>query len=129
MWHDHISVGEPIVRRFVGMVQHPPINLDDGKLNDVVANIGIVLIVIGLIYLFRSSMPLVIKVYTTLALIIPATSAAVTPRPRMLLAAFPLAIVAAMQLSNRWYRVALVASAVGLVGMSYLTASTLAVTP
>jgi hypothetical protein len=129
MWHDHISVGPPIYHRLVGMFQNPPINLDDGRLNDLFANIGIVLIVIGLVYLFRSKLPLVIKVYTAFALIIPATSAAVTPRPRMLLAAFPLAIVASMELSTRWYRVALAFSAIGLVVMTYLTASTLAVTP
>jgi hypothetical protein len=129
MWHDHISVGPPIARRFMGMFHHLPTNLDSGRLNDTFANIGMVLIVVGLVYLYRSKLPLVIKVYTTLALLIPATSAAVTPRPRMLLAAFPLAIVAAMQLSTRWYRVALVASAIGLVGMTYLSASTLALTP
>src|SRR5262249_11946965 len=129
MWHDHVSVGRPIIERFVGLVQHPPISLDSGALNDLVADIGIVLVVIGFVYLWRSRLPVAIKVYTVLALLIPPTSAAVSPRPRLLLAAFPLAIVAALRLPPWGYRCALAVSAVGLVVMTYLTASTLAAVP
>ena len=89
MWHDHFSVGVPIVRHLVGVFTKSPISLDPGHLNDLIADIGIVLVIVALVWVVRTAMPLAVKSYTIAALVIPSLSYAVGPRPRMLLAAFP----------------------------------------
>jgi hypothetical protein len=129
MWHDHFSVGVPIVRRAVGVFTNPPTSLDPGRLNDVIADIGIVLAVAALVWAIRSSLPLAVKVYTAAALVVPCLSYAVGPRPRMLLAAFPLAALGAARLSSRAFNIVLTASIVLLVGLTYITTTSLAAVP
>ena len=74
-------------------------------------------------------LPLAVKSYTVAALVIPALSYAVGPRPRMLLAAFPLAVLAAGRLPTRAYNVVLGTSVVLLVALTYVTTTTLAAVP
>jgi len=129
MWHDHFSVGAPILRRVEGLITQPPTSLGPGRLNDLIAVIGLVLLIGALVWVLRSSMPLAVKAYTVAALVIPALSYAVGPRPRMLLAAFPVAALVAGRLPTRAYRIVLGTSAVLLVALTYVTTTTLAAVP
>jgi hypothetical protein len=81
------------------------------------------------VVLARSRLPLAVKLFTLAALVVPLTSVAVGPRPRMLLAAFPMAIIAARRLSPRGYQIAVAASVVGLIVMTVLTTTSLTATP
>ena len=129
MWHDHLSVGAPIVRRLGGVITKPPTSLAPGRLNDLIAVIGLVLLIAAVVWVLRSSIPLAVKTYTVAALAIPALSYAVGPRPRMLLAAFPVAALAAGRLPTRAYRIVLGTSAILLVALTYVTTTTLAAVP
>jgi hypothetical protein len=129
MWHDHFSLGAPIIHRIQGVFTHPPTSLGSGRLNDVIADIGIVLVIAALVWVLRTAMPLAVKVYTVAALVIPSLSYAVGPRPRMLLAAFPLAALGAGRLSNRAFNIVLGTSVILLVALTYVTTTTLAAVP
>jgi hypothetical protein len=129
MWHDHFSVGAPILRRIGGLISSPPTSLDSGSLNDLIATVGVVLAVAALVWVLRSGFPLSVRAYTAAALVVPALSNAVGPRPRMLLAAFPLAALGAARLSTRAYHVVLGTSVVLLVLLTYVTTTTLAAVP
>ena len=129
MWHDHFSAGTGILRRLEGVITTPPTSLASGRLNDVIADVGIVLVVLALVWLARTPMPLAVKAYTAAALVIPALSYAVGPRPRMLLAAFPLAAFGAARLSNRAYYAVLGTSVILLVALTYVTTTSLAAVP
>ena len=83
----------------------------------------------ALVWAIRSSLPLAVKVYTAAALVVPCLSYAVGPRPRMLLAAFPLAALGAARLSSRAFNIVLTASIVLLVGLTYITTTSLAAVP
>jgi hypothetical protein len=128
MWHDHFSVGEPVLRRLEGVITAPPTSLAPGRLNDLIADLGLVLLIAALVWVLRTAMPLAVKSYTVAALVIPALSYAVGPRPRMLLAAFPLAVLAA-GLPTRAYNIVLGTSVVLLVALTYVTTTTLAAVP
>ncbi len=129
MWHDHLSIGAPLVHHITGLIKRPPTSLQSGRLNDLVPMIGIVFVASALWWTLRSALPLGVKVYTAAALLIPALSYAVGPRPRMLFAAFPLAILGAAQLPRRGYNIVLGASVVLLVLLTYVTTTTLAAVP
>jgi len=129
MWHDHISLGGSVVRRIGGLFTSPPVSLDSGSLNDLIATIGIVAVIAAIVWVVRTAMPLAVKSYTIAALAIPSLSYAVGPRPRMLLAAFPLAALAAGRLPTRTYNIVLGTSVVLLIGLTYVTTTTLAAVP
>jgi Dolichyl-phosphate-mannose-protein mannosyltransferase len=129
MWHDHFSAGASILRRIGRLFTRPPTSLDPGRLNDLIATIGVLLAIAALVWLVRTAMPLAVKAYTIAALVIPMLSYAVGPRPRMLLAAFPLAALLAGRLPARAYNVVLGTSIVLLVALTYVTTTTLAAVP
>jgi hypothetical protein len=127
MWHDH-----PTITGLASLLAHAFTHLPSlrpGGFNGVLVVAGTLAVGAGLWFLWRSGLPRTMQVYGTFALVMPLTSAAVGPRPRMLLAAFPLALVGAERLSARGYRRAVVASAVGLVVLTVLTTTTLTATP
>jgi hypothetical protein len=127
MWHDHVSVAVPVFQRVAGVLTRWPLSLESGRLNDLIAVGGFVIVGFGLWATWRSRWPLVVRVYTAAALIIPSLSIAVGPRPRMLFAAFPVAGMVAQ--SQRWYRVLLWGSVIGLVVLTHIVSSSLAATP
>ncbi len=129
MWHDHFAFGVPIAKHFVGMFTSLPLSLASGRLNDLIATVGLVVAVVALVLLWRARWPLAVKAYTAIALLIPFGSNAVGHRPRMLFAAFPMAALAADRLSRRWYAIMLAVSIALLVGMTYITTTSLAAVP
>jgi hypothetical protein len=129
MWHDHFSLGVSIVHRLGRVITKPPTSLESGRLNDLIADIGIVLVIAALVWVVRTAMPLAVKSYTIAALVIPALSYAVGPRPRMLLAAFPLFALLAGRLPTRAYNFVLGTSVILLIALTYVTTTTLAAVP
>jgi hypothetical protein len=118
------------VWRLVGdLTRRSPFSLESGRLNPLIGVVGLVLVVAGLVCLARWRPPLPVAVYTAFALLIPVTSAVVGPRPRMLLAAFPLAVFLATRLRGRSFRIVLGLSIVGLLAITMVTSTTLAATP
>jgi hypothetical protein len=87
------------------------------------------LVAIGVYLIVRSKFPMIVKVYALLAMAIPSVSWMIGPRPRMLLAAFPVMIALADQASRRVYRVAVVTSAVSLAVLTTILMTTTASTP
>lgn len=129
MWHDHTTFGGPVVHRMVHLLAHPVASLHSGGLNLLLDNLGVVAVAAGLYLLWRTGWPRLVVAFTAAALLFPLTSAAVGPRPRMLLAAFPLAIALAGRLPRKAYVAAAVASGAALCALSLVTATTLAATP
>jgi hypothetical protein len=129
MWHDHFSIAIPVIHRIGGLISRPPTSLQSGRLNDLIPTLGIVFVGLALWWTLRSALPLAVKTYTVAALAIPSLSYAVGPRPRMLFAAFPLAILGAAQLPRRAYNIVFGASVVILVLLTYVTTTTLAAVP
>jgi hypothetical protein len=129
MWHDHVSLGGSIVRRLGRVFTKPPTSLQSGRLNDLIADIGIVLVIAALVWVVRTAMPLAVKSYTIAALVIPSLSYAVGPRPRMLLAAFPLFALLAGRLPTRAYNIVLGTSVILLIALTYVTTTSLAAVP
>jgi hypothetical protein len=128
-WGDHFGITLQAAHRFFHFVTSGPVGLHEGQLNDFVWAGGLVLGLIGAWLLVRSALPLVLKVYGTAAFAFACLSYNVGPRPRLLLAAFPVVIVFAVAIRGRSFRVLLVASAVGLAAMSLVTFTTLAAVP
>ncbi|HET6793550.1 MAG TPA: hypothetical protein VFH45_03865 [Acidimicrobiales bacterium] len=127
MWHDHVSP-TAVGHHFLKLLHHLP-SLRSSGLNYLILNLGLVFVVGSLLLLRRSRLPGPVTLYTVAALLLPLTSVAVGPRPRMLLAAFPVAIAAAVRMSRRGFAVAAGLSAAGLACLSLLAATSLAATP
>jgi 4-amino-4-deoxy-L-arabinose transferase-like glycosyltransferase len=128
-WHDHLGYGQGVWKRVTGLFRHIPTSFHPGALNDLVAVAGVIVVIGSLVLLWRSRWPVAIRVYTAAALVIPALSVAVGPRPRMLFGAFPMAIAVADRSSRTVYRVAVIASAVILVAVTILITTSLSSTP
>ena len=127
MWHDHPSV-TGLASQLAHAFTHLP-SLQPGGLNGIVTVVGTAAVGVALWLLWRSDLPRIVQIYGVLALAMPLTSEAVGPRPRMLLAAFPMALIGADRLSPRAYRLATIGSAVGLVVFTVITTTSLAATP
>jgi hypothetical protein len=127
-WHDNFSFVAPLYHRAAQLVTHMP-TLGDTRLNDLIATIGVGLLAIGIVLIVRSRFPLIVKAYALVVMAIPAVSWMIGPRPRMLLAAFPVMIALADIASRRVYKVAVIASAVSLFVMTTIIMTTTAATP
>lgn len=128
MWKDHIGYGQGIAQRLTGLFHHLP-SFRSGGLNDLVAVLGAIVVIGGLVLLWRARWPIAVRSYTAAALVVPALSVAVGPRPRMLFGAFPMAVLVAERSSRTTYRVALIASVVVLIALTVVMTTSLAATP
>jgi len=127
MWHDHMSP-TAIVSYFRQVLNHPP-SLHSAGLDGLVLMLGLVFIAAALLGLRRVAWPRPLVAYTVAALLLPLTSVAVGPRPRILMAAFPVAILAATRIRGRAFTAVVITSGVALGFASYLGATSLAMTP
>ena len=127
MWHDHMT--PTAVGHYVAKLFHRVPSLHSSGLNPLLLVLGVLFVAGSLLMLRTVRWPAHIVVYTAAALLLPLTSVAVGPRPRMLLAAFPMAVAAAERLSRRWFAAVAALSGVGLALLSLLSATSLAATP
>jgi Mannosyltransferase (PIG-V) len=128
-WHDHSGFTIGIFQRLSDFVHSGTLGFGTGDLNDPVWAGGFLIALVGAWLLVRRRLPAVLTIYGLGALLFAASSFNVGPRPRPLLAAFPVVIAIAASVSGWKWRVVLVASTLGLIAMSLLTFLTLSAVP
>ncbi len=129
VWHDHFGFSTEALHRLGQFLISGPIGLHEGQLNDLVWAAGLLLGLIGVCVLIRSALPAVLKVYGIGAFAFACFSFNVGPRPRLLLAAFPIVLALGIAVRGKLFRVMLVASAIGLAALSVVTFTTIAAVP
>lgn len=129
VWHDRFGFTPDALRRLGQFVTAGPVGLHEGQLNDFVWAGGLLLGLIGACVLIRSALPTVLKVYGIGAFAFACVSYNVGPRPRLLLAAFPIVLAVGVAVRGKFFRVTLVASAIGLAALSVVTFTTIAAVP
>lgn len=122
-WHGQLNPYATTVRMVYRAVAHP------GTLNYLVPSLGLVLVVIGAVLLWRWRPPAVVWIYAAGVMALALSSAPVGARPRFFLAAFPLAIAMARVARGRAFGVLLGTSAALLVAVTLVTAATLKLIP
>jgi hypothetical protein len=89
----------------------------------------VLLAVVGITFMIRWRPPLPVAVFTLATVLTACASVNVGPRPRLLLAAFPVAIAVAKLVRGRLFVAIVTVSALGMVAMTALTVGSLSVTP
>lgn len=128
-WRDRMDLGRAALERLRVMVAEPHWSLDPRQLNDLVGALGLVFAVVAVVLLVRWRPPIPVLLYGVGAIAMAIVSEHIGPRPRMLLAAFPLVVAVAVALKGRAYAAVLAASAVGFTALTAITLSSLAATP
>lgn len=129
LWRDHLDIGFTALRRLVQSFTGPLPSLAPGGLNIQAVAVGVLLAVVGIVFMIRWRPPLPVAVFTLATVLMACASVNVGPRPRLLLAAFPVAIAVAKYVRGRAFLVVLSVSAVGMVALTALTIGSLSVTP
>ncbi len=117
-WGQGFDFGVHTARTIGSFLVHP---LDD--FNRMVCVLTIVVVVAGLVLLWRMRPPAILWIYTAGILVPSLFSAVLTSTPRFALTAFPLLIAAARDLTGNAFAVVVAVSA-GLMGMLALVAAT-----
>ena len=128
-WRDRIDLGAGTFDRFWGMVTDPHASFAGNQLNGLVGAAGVVVLVLALVLLARWRPPAPVIAYAVVAIALPVMSAHVGPRPRMLLAAFPLVVAIAVTARPRVFRVVAPVSCVLLVVLAAVVFTSRAATP
>jgi len=128
-WGDYLDPGLSTVERFLRLPTHLPTSLESRALNDLVWVLGTLAVAGGVVLLLRWRPPAPVAVYGLVATAMVMASHNVGPRPRMLLAAFPLVMAAAVELRGRSHRVLVLTNAVLLAVLTAITLTTLAAVP
>jgi hypothetical protein len=129
IWRDHLDVGTTALTRIWQAVTGPRPTFAPGGLNIDVVAIGAVLGIVGIVLLVRWRAPLPVVVFGVATVLMACASVNVGPRPRLLVAAFPVAIAAARKLRGVAFGAVLVLSAATMVFFTVLTCTSLAATP
>lgn len=129
-WQDRMDWGGETWHRFWTVLVHGPRwSWDPLGLNDLVGALGLVFLVAALVLLWRWRPPGAVTIYALGAIAMAVVSNHVGPRPRMLLAAFPLVAAVGIAARGRAYYALLAVSTVALVAMSAIIFTTEAITP
>jgi hypothetical protein len=129
MWRDHLDVGFTALQRVGQSLTGPAPSLAPGGLNIQTVGVGVLLAVVGITFMIRWRPPLPVAVFTLATVLTACASVNVGPRPRLLLAAFPVAIAVAKLVRGRLFVAIVTVSALGMVAMTALTVGSLSVTP
>jgi len=98
-------------------------------MNNTVVVVGTLLAVVGLVLLVRSGLPGEVVVFAVIVLGLALVSETLGPRPRFVLAAFPLFYAAAARLRGAAFSSVLGMAACALGGFTVLSVVTLQATP
>jgi hypothetical protein len=128
-WNDRIDLGWAALSRVGHLVTSPHLGLGSRDLNDLVGTLGLAFLVVALVLLRRWRPPAPVAVYGVLAVATAVMSNHVGPRPRFLLAAFPLVVAVAVGVRGRAFAAVVAVSTVLLVVLSALVFATTAATP
>ena len=128
-WGDRVDLGVSAVTRSSTWCGTHSLSLERIALNNLVGALGLVFALVGLVLLWRWRPTAVIIVYTVPPVLMAIASQNVGPRPRLLLAGFPLIMAVGVKAKGRVFLSVLSCSAVLLGVLAYLTFSTQAATP
>jgi len=128
-WGDHATLGVGTVRHLVILLHSPGWSLEPGSLNLWMLALGLVVGLVGLVLLLRARLSVGVTVFGIGAFLFSLCSVNVGPRPRMLLAAFPLIVAIAIATRGRRFWWLLGVSAVAMVAMTVMSLTTLAAFP
>jgi hypothetical protein len=129
-WHDEMDLGRATLERVrVTLFERPALDLGPLHLNPLVGTLGLVFALVALVLLWQWRPPAPVAVYAVTAVGMAVVSAHVGPRPRMLLAAFPLVAAVGVRTRGKAFAAVLATSAVLLVVLSALVFTTKAATP
>ncbi|MGH9034336.1 MAG: glycosyltransferase family 39 protein, partial [Acidimicrobiia bacterium] len=123
-WNQRLDGGISTLRVIWRVIQHPVADI-----NDLVATLSVIFVVVAAYVLFRSRLPSVLVLYAALIALAAFISESTVSRPRFLLTAFPLFIALALKLQGARFAVVLGCSGVLLAALSILSVGTLAPTP
>jgi hypothetical protein len=129
MWRDHLDVGFTALHRVGQALTGPAPSLAPGGLNIQAVAVGVLLAVVGIAFVIRWRPPLPIVLFTLAAVLTACASVNVGPRPRLLMAAFPVAIATGKYMRGRLFVAVVTVSAAGMVALTALTVGSLSVTP
>jgi hypothetical protein len=129
LWRDHLDVGLTAVRRVGEALIGPAPSLAPGGLNIPAVAVGALLGVVGVMFVLRWRPPLPVALFTLATVLMACGSVNVGPRPRLLLAAFPVSIAVAKYIRGRVFVAVVTVSALGMVALTALTVASLSVTP
>ncbi len=116
-------------KRIWQTITGPAPSLHAGGLNVQVVAVGIVLGVVGIVFLLQWRPPLPVTLFGLGVIVMACTSVNVGPRPRLLLPAFPVAIAVARGVRGKAFVVLAVVSAIGMAVLTGITVASLAATP
>jgi len=128
-WQDHLDPGVTAFKRIWQTITGPAPSLHAGGLNVQVVAVGIVLGVVGIVFLLQWRPPLPVTLFGLGVIVMACTSVNVGPRPRLLLPAFPVAIAVARGVRGKAFVVVAVVSAIGMAVLTGITVASLAATP
>jgi hypothetical protein len=100
-----------------------------GEADVEVVAVGVLLAVVGISFMIRWRPPLPITLFTLATVLTACASVNVGPRPRLLLAAFPVVIATGKYLRGRLFVAVVTVSALGMIALTALTVGSLSVTP
>jgi hypothetical protein len=123
-WKQRTDFGVNTVKKFLWLV-----NDYSGPTAQTVLGLGLVLMVVLLVFLWRWKPPAVLTIWTVGVLVIAVTSESQGARPRYLLTAFPLVIGLARGVDGEAFRWVLAASAALMMLMTVLVAHPLTLEP
>ena len=128
-WRDHLDVGITAVHRVFQTITGPAPSLSPGGLNIQMVALGAILAVVGIVLMVQWRPPWPVLVFGVTTILMACASVNVGPRPRLLLAAFPVAIAAARKVHGRAFVALLGVSALTMAVLTGITISSLAATP
>jgi hypothetical protein len=123
-WKQRFDFGQNTVNKFLWLV-----NDYSGPTAQAVLGIGLILMVVLLVFLWRWKPPAVLTIWTIGVLFLAVTSESQGARPRYLLTAFPLIIALAREVEGETFRWVLATSAALMMLMTVLVAHPLTLEP
>jgi len=123
-WKQRIDFGENTINKFLWLV-----NDYSGGTAQTVLMLGLILMVVMLVFLWRWKPPAVLTIWTVGVLFLAVTSESQGARPRYLLTAFPLIIAVARGVEGEAFRWVLATSAALMMLMTVLVAHPLTLEP
>jgi hypothetical protein len=129
-WHDTVDLGRATVERLrVVALDGPHLSMRPLQLNDLVGAMGLVFLVVAALLLWRWHPPAPVALYAAGAMAMVVVSAHVGPRPRMLLAAFPLVAAVGVTVKGKAFAAVVLASTLCLIALCAVTFMSKAATP
>jgi hypothetical protein len=118
-WGEHFDFGVSTWHKFGRVVRDPT-----GDMNEVLATLGLVFLVAAGYLLIRSRLPSVLTVYTAGVAVLAVGSQILGPRPRFILAAFPLLVAVGVRTRGLVFSVVLATSATLLAALTVVSLTT-----